>query len=73
MIRLTYDFFCDLCNRHIDAESFNCSNRLNSVFPHPKNAYTYQIGYVAEICNDCATPIMQARDEVIRQWKEKQV
>jgi hypothetical protein len=24
------------------------------------------------MCNDCAAPIRQARDEVIKQWKEGQ-
>jgi len=70
MIRLTYDFFCDLCKRQIDTESFRCTNYLQHEFPRPKNAYTYQIGYTAEMCDDCAATIKQARDEVVNKWKE---
>jgi hypothetical protein len=72
MIRLTYTHICDLCKQEIDAEVYECSNNLNGVFPRPHNQYTYQIGYTAEICNDCAVPIMQARDEVVGKWKEEQ-
>ena len=72
MIRLTYTHFCDLCRREIDSETYECSNHLTGVFPRPHNQYTYQMGYVAEMCDECAAPIMQARDEVIKQWKEGQ-
>jgi hypothetical protein len=72
MIRLTYTHICDLCKKHIDEEKFDCANYLLGAFPRPKNQYTYQIGYTAEICNDCAAPIMQVRDEVIEKWKKEQ-
>jgi hypothetical protein len=72
MIRLTYTHICDLCKQEIDLEVYECLNKINGVFPRPTNQYTYQIGYTAEMCSDCAAPIMQARDEVIGKWKKEQ-
>jgi hypothetical protein len=72
MIRLTYTHICDLCKKHIDSEVYECASYLLGVFPRPHNHYTYQIGYTAEMCNDCAAPIMQARDEAIEKWKHEQ-
>jgi hypothetical protein len=51
---------------------YECASYLLGVFPRPHNHYTYQIGYTAEMCNDCAAPIMQARDKVIEKWKKEQ-
>jgi hypothetical protein len=72
MIRLTYTHICDLCKQKIDVEVYECANYLLGEFPRPKNHYTYQIGYTAEMCNDCAAPIIQARYEVIEKWKKEQ-
>jgi hypothetical protein len=72
MIRLTYTHICDLCKKHIDSEVYECASYLLGVFPRPHNLYTYQIGSTAEMCNDCAAPIMQARDEVVEKWKKEQ-
>ena len=74
MIRITYDIVCDFCKRQITTETYNCSNALGGGgFPQPKNNHTYQIGYSSanEICDECATPIMKARDEVIDKLKEQ--
>ena len=74
MIRITYDTLCDICQKHISTDIFNCTNQLGGYdFPKPKNNHTYQIGYSTayEMCNECATPIVQARDEVMEKFREK--
>jgi len=70
MIQLTYTHICDLCKTEIDTETYNCTNLIHVSFPRPMSRYTYQLGAVMELCNECAAPISKARDEVIDQWKD---
>lgn len=71
MIKLTYKVICDLCAKECAEEHYDCTNYLTGVFPRPTNRYTYQIGYTAEMCDDCAAQIMEARDKAVAEWKEK--
>ena len=71
MIRLKYFYICDLCEKEIAGDQFDCSNFLTIDFPRPASTYTYQIGYTVEMCNECAGPLAEKRDEIIRKWREK--
>ena len=71
MIRLTYTHICDLCRKEIMQEDYDCTNYLGGAFPRPRNTHTYQIGYTAEMCPECAAQIIEARDKVVAEWKEK--
>jgi len=70
MIRLTYTHICDLCQKNIDTETYDCTNLIHASFPRPMSRYTYQLGSAMELCNECAAPIWKARDEVIDKCKE---
>jgi hypothetical protein len=52
-------------------EDYDCTNYLGGAFPRPRNTHTYQIGYTAEMCPECAAQIIEARDKVVAEWKEK--
>ena len=72
MIKLSYKVICDLCGKECTEQNYDCTNYLNGVFPKPTNQYTYQIGYAAEMCDDCAAQIIKARDKAVAEWKAKQ-
>jgi len=66
MIKLTYDIICDICKRKCKTESYECTNYPILEFPRPTTEYTFSFGYPTEMCNDCAAPLMIAREKVIR-------
>ena len=66
MIKLTYNIICDICKKECNTESYECTNYPIYEFPRPTMQYTFSFGYPTEMCNDCATPLMLAREKVIR-------
>lgn len=68
MIKLTYEFFCDLCNEKCYAEEYKCSNDPSLEFPKPTNTFSYHIHtFNLGLCNDCAAPLFETLSESIRE------
>ena len=68
MIKLTYRIICDICQKDCSVEEYDCTNYLTGVFQRPSGLFTYQINGIAEMCDDCAAPIAQAKHEVIQAY-----
>jgi hypothetical protein len=65
LIEVTYKVICDICTQVCDTQTFDCTNMLGGVMPQPTRKHTYQIGGIAELCDQCAVPIAQAKHDVI--------
>ena len=67
MIKLTYEFFCDLCSEKCGVEEYKCINHTSSIFPRPKSDFSYYLQtQQLELCNDCAAPLVKTLSESIR-------
>ena len=64
MIKLTYQIICDICKKECSIEQYDCVNGTGN-FPRPTTQHTFAFGYSTELCNDCAAPLMIAREKVI--------
>jgi hypothetical protein len=72
MIKLTYTAICDLCKRECGEQTFDCSNYMKLAFPTPTLGVTYQLmGFCAEMCDDCAALIIQAKNKIMDEYREK--
>jgi hypothetical protein len=69
MIKVTYTKICDICKTECGTESFDCTSHLGGgKFPVPQFRYTYQFGGVIELCDECATPLFKAKQEIIDKY-----
>ena len=72
MIKLTYKVVCDLCKKECVTQEFDCMNHPHWEFPRPTRAFSYELQGAMELCNDCATPLVQAKQEAVAQALKEQ-
>ena len=63
MIRVTYTPICDLCKTECPSEVFDCTGKLP--YPLPSDRYTYTCGYTLHMCDICALPLNDLRDQIM--------
>lgn len=67
MIRITYTPFCDLCKTECPSEVFDCKGITGLPYPMPSNRYTYTCGYTLHMCDTCALPLKDLRDQILEE------
>lgn len=67
MIRITYQIVCDLCKMEFAKQEYDCINHPRAEFPRPTREFSYELQGALELCNDCAAPLIQAKQARIEE------
>jgi hypothetical protein len=67
VIKLTYRIVCDLCKKECDKEEFEGTNYPQYAFPRPTRLFTYDLQGMLEMCNECAAPLIQAKQDRVQE------